>query len=55
MLVVDASALVEVLADGPGAESVRERLAGDPDHAALLTLDQRLAGAPGIGCPVDVP
>jgi predicted nucleic acid-binding protein len=121
--------LVEVLADGPGAESVRERLAGDPDHAAphlidaevlsvvqgalrrgvldataasqavddlhawpgerwshrpllhrawelrsnlrghdalyvalaealgatLLTLDQRLAGAPGIGCPVDVP
>jgi predicted nucleic acid-binding protein len=39
MLVVDASALVEVLADGPGADAVRVRLAADPDHAAPHLID----------------
>lgn len=39
MLVLDASALFEVLADTPQAESVRELLAADPDHAAPHLID----------------
>ena len=39
MLVVDASCLYEVVADGTMAEDVRERLAGDPDHAAPHVVD----------------
>ena len=39
MLVLDASALFEVLADTPGAESVRALLAADPDHAAPHLVD----------------
>lgn len=39
MLVVDASCLYEVLADGVRAEPVRQRLAGDPDHAAPHVID----------------
>ncbi len=39
MLVLDASALFEVLADTPGAESVRAILAADPDHAAPHLID----------------
>jgi predicted nucleic acid-binding protein len=39
MLVVDASALFEVVADAPGAEPVRELLLADPDHAAPHLVD----------------
>ncbi len=39
MLVVDASALVEVVADTPGAEVVRALLHSDPDHAAPHLID----------------
>lgn len=39
MLVVDASVLFEVLADTPGAESAREHLEGDDDHAAPHLVD----------------
>lgn len=39
MLVVDASALVEVLVDAPGAEPVRRLLGADPDHAAPHLVD----------------
>lgn len=39
MLVVDASALFEVVADTRGAETVRRRLAADPDHAAPHVVD----------------
>ncbi len=39
MLVVDASCLYEVVADGTFAESVRRRLAADPDHAAPHVVD----------------
>lgn len=39
MLVVDASALFEVVADTPGAEQVRQRLLADPDHLAPHLID----------------
>jgi predicted nucleic acid-binding protein len=39
MLVVDASCLYEVVADTASAESVRERLAADTDHAAPHIVD----------------
>jgi predicted nucleic acid-binding protein len=39
MLVVDASCLYEVVADGTFAESVRRRLAADPDQAAPHVVD----------------
>jgi predicted nucleic acid-binding protein len=39
MLVVDASALFEVVADTPGAEVVRALLHSDPDHAAPHLID----------------
>lgn len=39
MLVVDASCLYEVVADGRSAERVRRRLAADPDHAAPHIID----------------
>ncbi len=39
MLVVDASCLYEVVADGVGAEPVRARLADDTDHAAPHVVD----------------
>lgn len=39
MLVVDASCLYEVVADGTRAEEVRQRLAADPDHAAPHVVD----------------
>ena len=34
MLIVDASALFEVVADTPRAEAIRIRMASDPEHAA---------------------
>lgn len=43
MLVVDASCLYEVVADGTFAESVRLRLAADPDHAAPHVVDIEVA------------
>lgn len=39
MLVVDASCLYEVVADGRFAEGVRLRLAADPDHSAPHIVD----------------
>jgi predicted nucleic acid-binding protein len=39
MLVVDASCLFEVVADTPGAEVIRKRLASDPDQAAPHVID----------------
>ncbi|MDQ6617785.1 MAG: type II toxin-antitoxin system VapC family toxin [Actinomycetota bacterium] len=39
MLVIDASCLYEVVADGTLAESVRHRLSADPDHAAPHIVD----------------
>jgi predicted nucleic acid-binding protein len=39
MLVVDASCLYEIVADTASAESVRERLAADTDHAAPHIID----------------
>ena len=39
MLVVDASALFEVVADTPAAERIRDRLARDLDHAAPHLVD----------------
>lgn len=44
MLVVDASALFEVVADTPSAEGVRRRLAADPDHAAPHVIDIEVFG-----------
>jgi predicted nucleic acid-binding protein len=44
MLVVDASALFEVVADTPAAEDVRHRLAADPDHAAPHAIDVEVFG-----------
>lgn len=43
MLVVDASCLYEVVADGTSAEGVRRRLAADPDHAAPHVVDIEVA------------
>lgn len=39
MLVVDASCLFEVLADGPGSEAVRRRFMEDEEHAAPHLID----------------
>jgi len=39
MLIVDASCLYEVVADAAQAESVRDRLARDTDHAAPHLID----------------
>ncbi len=44
MLVVDASCLCEVLVGGPGAESIRRRLAADVDQAAPHILDVEVFG-----------
>ena len=44
MLVVDASCLYEVLVDAERAESVRRRLADDPDHAAPHVIDAEVLG-----------
>lgn len=44
MLVVDASALFEVVADSPAAEAIRRRLAADPDHAAPHLIDPEVFG-----------
>jgi predicted nucleic acid-binding protein len=43
MLVVDASCLYEVVADGTVAEGVRQHLAVDPDHAAPHVIDVEVA------------
>jgi len=43
MLVVDASCLYEIVADGTVAEGVRQRLAVDPDHAAPHVIDVEVA------------
>lgn len=45
MLVVDASALFEVVADTPGSEAVRALLAGDPEHAAPHLVDAEVLSA----------
>jgi predicted nucleic acid-binding protein len=39
VIVVDASALFEVVADAPDSEAVRGRLAEDPDHVAPHLVD----------------
>ena len=39
MIVVDASCLYEVVIDTERAESIRTRLAADPDHAAPQVID----------------
>ena len=44
MLVVDASCLCEALIGGPGAETIRERLAADTDHAAPHIVDVEVFG-----------
>jgi predicted nucleic acid-binding protein len=44
MLVVDASCLYEVLADGVQAEEVRDRLAADTDQAAPHVIDAEVLG-----------
>ena len=44
MLVVDASCLYEVVADGLTAASVRERLALDPGQAAPHLVDAEVVG-----------
>ena len=44
MLVVDASALYEVLADTPRAEAIRGRLAAETDHAAPHAIDAEVLG-----------
>jgi len=44
MLVVDASALAEVVLAGPDAEPVRGRLAGDPEQAAPHLVDAEVLG-----------
>ncbi len=41
---MDASCLVEVLVGGPGSGPVRDRLAGDPDHAAPHVIDVEVFG-----------
>ena len=44
MLIVDASCLYEVVADGTAAESVRARMAQDPDQAAPHVVDAEVLG-----------
>jgi predicted nucleic acid-binding protein len=43
MLVVDASCLYEVVADGTVAEGVRQHLAADPEQAAPHVIDVEVA------------
>jgi predicted nucleic acid-binding protein len=44
MLIVDASCLYEVVAEGGASEQVRERLARDEDHAAAHVVDVEVLG-----------
>jgi predicted nucleic acid-binding protein len=44
MLVVDASCLCEALIGAPGAETIRQRLAADSDHAAPHVVDVEVFG-----------
>jgi predicted nucleic acid-binding protein len=44
MLVVDASCLYEVVADGARAARVRDRLVADPDQAAPHVVDVEVLG-----------
>ncbi|MEX1004851.1 MAG: type II toxin-antitoxin system VapC family toxin [Acidimicrobiia bacterium] len=44
MLIVDASCLYEVVADGPDAEAVRRRLAEETDQAAPQLIDAEVLG-----------
>ena len=44
MLIVDASCLIEALIGGPGADTVRQRLAMDSDHAAPHIIDVEVFG-----------
>jgi len=44
MLVVDASCVIAALTAGPDSESVRRRLAEDPDHAAPHVVDVEVFG-----------
>jgi predicted nucleic acid-binding protein len=44
MLVVDASCLYEVVADGVHADRLRERLARDTDHAAPHVVEVEVLG-----------
>lgn len=44
MIVVDASVLFEVVADTPGAEAMRDRLAADPDQVAPHLIDVEVFG-----------
>ena len=44
MLIVDASCLYEVVADGVHAEAVRRRLAQDPDQSAPHVVDVEVLG-----------
>lgn len=39
MIVIDASCLFEVLVDGPGADTIRTRLAEEPEQAAPQVID----------------
>ncbi|MGQ0777891.1 MAG: hypothetical protein ACT4NY_26360 [Pseudonocardiales bacterium] len=51
MIVVDASVLVNVLADDEAdGDRARARLLADPD---LHAPSQKLVGAPGLTCPVE--
>lgn len=44
MLVIDASALYEVLTDGPLANQVRARMRSEPDQAAPQLIDAEVVG-----------
>jgi predicted nucleic acid-binding protein len=44
MLIVDASCLYEVVADGSRADVARARLRADPDHAAPHLVDAEVLG-----------
>jgi predicted nucleic acid-binding protein len=44
MLVVDASCVAEVVLAGPDSEPARERLEGDPEHAAPHLVDAEVVG-----------
>ena len=44
MIVVDASCLGEVLVNGPLAESIRQRLSLDSEHAAPHVIDAEVFG-----------
>lgn len=44
MLIVDASCLYEVVADGSEADVVRAHLRSDPDHAAPSLVDAEVLG-----------